>query len=118
MTEEGADLGIACRVQGGGDALVMRPQIFDSELAEPGVQRVSAAVRAVVRCREIRVPPRLLGDPPRRYAELRRCGGFHEGQVLLVVRGVVNRLAANHATVADQVGKESYPVFGPAQSGV
>src|ERR1700689_3255290 len=92
-------------------------QVFDPELPEPGMHRVPAAVRAVLRRRQVRVPPGLLGHPARGDAEFGCRGSLDEGQVLRIVRGVVHRLAAEYAAVSYQVGKEPYPVLGPAKSG-
>src|ERR1700729_1586411 len=74
MAQEQADLGIAGRVDGGRNALLVRPQVFYPEFAEPGVQWVPAAMRAVVWRRQVRMPPRLLGHPAWRNAELRQIG--------------------------------------------
>src|SRR6185437_5318881 len=106
VTQEQADLGVVGRVHGGGKALLVRPQVLDSEFAEPGVQRLPAAVRAAERRGQIGVRPVTLGHPARRNAKL--CGrrGLYEGQVLLIVGRVVDGLRADHAAVSDQVGEQ------------
>src|SRR6185437_6297731 len=63
VLQEQADLVIASRKKRTRQALVMRAPVLDAQLAEPVVNRVPAAVRAVSRCGQIDVPPGLLGDP-------------------------------------------------------
>ena len=79
VTQEQADLGVVGRVHGGGKALLVRPQVLDSEFAEPGVQRVPAAVRAVERRGQIGVPPVTLRHAARRNAKLGGRRSLHEG---------------------------------------
>ena len=117
MTQEQADLGVVGRVDSGGKALLVRPQVLNPEFAEPGMQRVPAAMRAVVRRGQVAVPPVALRHPARGDAELGGRSRLDEGQVLHVIGRVVHRPLAEHAAIPDEVGQQAEPVLGPAKAG-
>src|SRR5271170_5649790 len=94
----------------------MRAQVPDAKFAEPVMNRVTAAVRAVLRRWQVHMPPRLLRHPARGYPELGRGRRLDEGQVLRVVRRVVDRLLLDDAAVPDEVCEQPDSVLGPAES--
>src|SRR6266567_3332451 len=79
------------------------------------MQGIIASVRAVIWSRQVAMPPGLLRHSAWRDPKFDGGGALDEIQVGLVVRGVVNGLAAEHATVPDEVGQQAQPTLCPAQ---
>src|ERR1022692_139917 len=99
-----------------GDPLLVRPEILDSQLAKPRIQRVHTPACAVERRGQVGVPPCLLPHPPGGYTELCACRLFDKIQVGRIIRRVMQRLGAQDAAIPDQVGEEAEPVIGPAEA--
>ena len=91
-----------------GDPLLVRPQTEDSQLVEPGRNRIALPVGQTLSRRQVNlIPAALLAHPrpdgPPEY--LSRQVGDALGELALVGR-VLNRVARQRAAIADQVAEQ------------
>src|SRR5450631_1678138 len=116
MPQKDGYLLVAAGEQGCRYALLIRPEVLDTQLAEPRMQGVIATVGATVWGRQVAMPPALLQHPARGDAELSGSGTLDEVEVGFIVRGVVNGLTAQKAAVPDEVSEQAQPALRPPQA--